>query len=269
MKITVLGAGSAFTYDQFQSNFLMEFGNEKILFDAGSDIRWSLKKQNVDVNTLTGIFVSHLHADHVGGLEFLAFSRFFNPSLPKLKLYTSKYIIDDLWSNTLKGGLSTYEGKVLTIDDYFDVVTIDTNETIKIISHEFTTVQMVHIMSGFKIMPTFGLMIELCKMTYADKPVKKIFITADTQYSPYQIRKFYDMADVILHDCETTPFKSHVHAHYDDLKTLDEEHKNKMWLYHYADNVLQDFEHYQDDAIKNGFKGFLEMGQVLDFKNYE
>ena len=118
-------------------------------------------------------------------------------------------------------------------------------------------------MSGYKIMPSFGLMID---STYtSDSSLRdnhyKVYITADTQYSPYQIRDFYAQADLILEDCETSEFKSHVHAHYEDLKTLEPEFKSKMWLYHYNDNIdaLS-----QVTAQNDGFLGFLHAGQEIE-----
>ena len=46
---------------------------------------------------------------------------------------------------------------------------------------------------------------------------------------------FYKQADLIIQDCETTPFKSGVHANYSELVTLPLEIKTKMMLLHYQD----------------------------------
>lgn len=274
MKITVLGAGSAFSMQQYQSNFLLDFDGYKMLFDCGGDIRWALKEVGLGVNDIDGIYCSHLHQDHVGGFQWVALNRFFNKSLPKVDLYISEYLVDDLWSDCLKGGLSTYQGAVLGLNDYFNVITIPENETIPLhkivgfdhdyLNWDLTPVQTVHVMSGYKIMPSFGILLKRNK-AIKDK-VNTLYITADTQYSPYQIRDFYAQADIILEDCETAEFKSHVHAHYDDLNTLESEFKNKMWLYHYNDNC---WNHPGIDAMQNkarvdGFLGFLLQGQVLE-----
>ncbi len=69
--------------------------------------------------------------------------------------------------------------------------------------------------------------------------------------------KFYEQADVIFHDCETAPYKSGVHAHYSDLKNLEQKHYNKMWLYHYQSNPSQTPE-------EDGFLGFAKKGQVFE-----
>ena len=63
---------------------------------------------------------------------------------------------------------------------------------------------------------------------------------------------------MIFHDCETSPFKSGVHAHYDELKTLKNDVKNKMWLYHYQPNTLT-----EEKVQQDGFAGFIKKG--LDF----
>lgn len=85
--------------------------------------------------------------------------------------------------------------------------------------------------------------------------MKKVFITTDCQFCPAQIHDFYNMADLIFHDCEVG-FRSGVHPNYDDLMTLPKETKKKIWLYH-TDGVLP-------DAKKDGFLGFVEKGQVFE-----
>jgi len=90
------------------------------------------------------------------------------------------------------------------------------------------------------------------------KAGKNIFITTDTQFNPNQIMQFYRDADLIIQDCETSPFKSGVHAHYTELATLDESIKKKMWLTHYQDGK-------KANAQKDGFKGYLNKGDILDF----
>jgi len=76
------------------------------------------------------------------------------------------------------------------------------------------------------------------------------------------IGDYLDQADIIFHDCETSPFKSTVHAHYEDLTTLPTAIKNKMWLYHYQRGTLP-------NARKDGFCGFVKRGQIFDFARLE
>ena len=107
-------------------------------------------------------------------------------------------------------------------------------------------------MNGFTFVHSYGLLIE------QECQTGTVFFTTDTQFCPNQIRKFYDAAEIIFHDCETAPYFSGVHAHYNDMVTLDDETKAKMWLYHYQPDPPQ-------DVVGDGFRGFIEKGQIFDF----
>lgn len=75
------------------------------------------------------------------------------------------------------------------------------------------------------------------------------------------MKAYYNESDVIIHDCETM-YKSGVHAHYDNLKTLDEDIKRKMKLVHYQDNVLDEWNMWESKAKSDGFFGFVKPGLI-------
>lgn len=265
-KITAIGIGSAFNTKDFQSNFLIEgTSGKQMLIDLGSFGPIALEDLGINASNvghkIDAIYVSHLHGDHIGGIEWLAFCTYFNPSAPKPKLFCvggNNGLMTQLWNKSLRGGLGSVEGKECTLTDYFEGHPLRVNETFKWDGLQFQPVQTIHVMNGMEIVPSYGLLIR------PDSPhghmalQYQLFLTTDTQFCPNQIEKFYGMADVILHDCETAPYYSKVHAHYDDLKTLPEETKTKMWLYHYQPDPPQ-------DAKADGFLGFLQRGQVLEF----
>lgn len=69
MRITVLGSGSAFSDpSRFNSAYLVESGDRSFLIDCGSDALRALQKAKVDLFSIDDIFLTHLHADHSGGL---------------------------------------------------------------------------------------------------------------------------------------------------------------------------------------------------------
>jgi ribonuclease BN (tRNA processing enzyme) len=290
MKIIFAGCGSAFTTEEYyQSNAIVQSDSGKrLLIDCGSDIRFSLGKLGLDARNIDAVYVSHLHADHIGGMEYLAFVRYFTkkPSDPRPMLFCVPELMKELWENSLRGGLESLEEKVMNITDYFECHPVPINSSFIWEGVLFTPVQTVHIMSGFKITHSYGLMIQQCKHRdginvgiieqsdiahVADFPISaaykadckafgpRVFFTTDTQFCPNQITKFYQSASTIFHDCETAPYFSKVHAHYNDLKTLPPEIKKKMWLYHYQPNPPQ-------DPKADGFLGFVKRGQEIEFE---
>jgi ribonuclease Z len=57
--------------DRRHAAFLYRLGNVSLLMDAGEPIGDSLEAAGVRADTIDRIFLSHLHADHVGGLFML------------------------------------------------------------------------------------------------------------------------------------------------------------------------------------------------------
>ena len=235
MKITFAGTGSAFTMNNYQTNTIISKNGKHFMIDAGMDARHMLRDISLSYKAIDALYITHLPADHIGGVEWLAFTTYFDPSVKeKITLIGNNELIRELWNNSLKGGLKSIQGKRTTLDDFYDVQMIKKNGKFFWEDVEFHIVQSVHIMDEYAIVPSFGLML-IDPITK-----KKIYYTGDTQFNPNQIMDFYKDADLIIQDCETTPFKSGVHANFLDLITLDDDIKKKMVLQHYQDNVLDE-----------------------------
>jgi ribonuclease BN (tRNA processing enzyme) len=253
MKIQTLGSGSAFTLKNYQTSFLI---NDKLLFDCGGDARFALRDVGLTYKDIKDVFISHLHGDHVHGLEWLGFTNYFDPSQDRPNLYLSEVLVDSLWNDCLKAGMGSLQGKIATLSTYFKVEAVQPNELFVAGKLVCTPVQTIHIMNGFLFVPSFGLMVsEVDSNT-------RVYFTGDTQYAPAQIMDFYKMADVIIHDCEYlyingNPIMSRVHAHYEELKQLPGEIKAKMYLAHYQDAMM-------DVAVAtDGFAGKLNKGEII------
>lgn len=256
MQITFLGSGSAFTMDNFQSNMLFEGRDTKrLLFDCGGDVRWSLQEKGLGALDIDAVYISHLHADHIGGLEYLAFMNYFVKTVKtgfKPMLYGNSKLLQELWSHSLQGGLDSIQMLDSTLDTFFDVKKIPNSGSFEFDGISYKTVQTVHVVADTTFVKSFGLMFE------TDQGMK-VFVTADTQFAPAQLKDFIADADVVFHDCETSPFASGVHAHFEDLKGLPEDQKAKMWLYHWNGSEAG-----LPDAKAAGFKGFVPKGMTFD-----
>lgn len=250
-KLIFLGSGSAFTVgaDNFQSNMiLMSNRGNKLLIDCGSDIRFSLHAAGFSHLDVTDIYISHLHADHIGGLEYIGFSAKFDSRCGKPRLYLSQELIGDLWNRSLSGGMRSIEGDIADLDTFFDLRPISINASFEWEEIQFTIIRTIHVMNGYFAFPSYGLFFALDGF--------KVLITTDTKLCLEVFEQYYEEADIIFQDCETAKYPSQIHAHYNELVKLPKGIRNKMWLYHYQAGSLPNCQEY-------GFQGFVKRGQTF------
>lgn len=254
MKLLFLGSASGISMDpkNFQSNMILFTDNgKKLLIDCGTDIRFSLTKAQYLPQDIDAVYVSHSHADHIGGLEWFAFRRKFIGHQTKPKLIIHEQLAPRLWNNSLSGGLETLAEKKATLHDYFKVAALKEEEDYEWEGVILNLVKTIHIYSNKELMPSYGLTIS--------HQGKNFFISTDTTFTPELFKQYYNKANLIFHDCETQKNHSCVHTHFDQLNSLASSIKAKMWLYHYNDGELP-------DAKAQGFLGFVRCGQVIELK---
>ncbi len=72
MDVTFIGSGDAFgSGGRFNTCFLVAGVAARFLIDCGASTLVALKHAGVDLNTIDGVALTHLHGDHFGGLPFL------------------------------------------------------------------------------------------------------------------------------------------------------------------------------------------------------
>lgn len=251
MKLIFLGSGSAFSLgnENFHSNVLITCNENSLLIDCGTDIPFSLNKSESKVKAINGIYISHLHGDHAGGLEWLAQYRNLL-GYHKVDLHISSEIYDDLWEKLLKGGLAKRDKEKL--EDFFNVNIILNSGSFNWEGINFQLVQTVHYYHLRAIKPSYGLFFTINGI--------KVFFTGDTLFTPNHLDFFYQNADIIFHDCCFLKQGKSVHSSYNELLSLDDKIKSKMWLYHYNNT-------YGFNAHDGGFRGIVKCGQIFDFSN--
>lgn len=72
MRITTLGTSHGdHTYCRFNSATLIEIGDRLYLIDAGEPVTALLIRAGQPIERLRAVFITHMHADHAGGLSNL------------------------------------------------------------------------------------------------------------------------------------------------------------------------------------------------------
>jgi ribonuclease BN (tRNA processing enzyme) len=243
-----------------------------MLIDCGARVPLALINAGIKLSEIDTIYISHAHADHIGGLEEMAFSLYdwarrprswddyaamvkrdyFEPGVTYVayapKLIANEKLLEELWNTSLRGGLDSMEGFDSTLETFFQPVPVKANVPFTWQGWRFDLIQQIHIMTGSIIKYTFGLLM-------SKSGSKTVYFTTDSQHcSPRQVEIFYKRADLIFQDCECTgvdtvnrefKFGSGVHASYAQLAgwpsanavKLSSEIKAKMLLDHYQDFV--------------------------------
>jgi ribonuclease BN (tRNA processing enzyme) len=262
VTIIALGTGGFFSLLGWQTNFAIRSGGKHLLIDAGGDVRHSLKQRGISPLSVSGVFVSHLHGDHIGGLDYLGYYHYFfrlsqlqrgEPKVSeKPQLFGEKAMIERLWEHGLKAGMEKLQHGEASLETYFDVTSFDERVGFTWRDTRFWVIRLPHVTEH----DSFGLEFDYWG--------RRTVFTTDVQFnqeSLVRLMPLYERAHTIFQDCDTGT-QNEVHAHYDQLRTLPPEIRKKMRLTHYGDNVLESLDEWQGKAKKDGFCGFVLPGEI-------
>lgn len=258
MRITMLGVGSAFSRLRRNSSLMAESGATRLVVDCGRTVPVALEEAGFGLADVTGFLITHLHADHIGGLEEVALSaRFFERA--RVRLYGTASMLDRLWSCSLKGGLEFVEAELgtavpQTLEDFFEPVVVPMGAFFEISPDLRVRLHPTYHVRG---MESYAVEVE----APPGGRDHRVFFTGDTRFDPALIVRATTEACRVLHDCQLVDFgegnRLGVHCSYRQLLGLPPEIRAQLWLYHYGDTELP-------DAVADGFAGFLEAGHPFD-----
>lgn len=134
ISVRVVGVGDAFTALYYNACLLLEAEGTRALIDAPPALARALRDLGrgpgaggeVRLDDIDHVVITHLHGDHVGGLEQLLFYRRFVTG-KKAALHAIPEVLAGLWDTRLRGGMETLldpatrAASALTLDDYADV----------------------------------------------------------------------------------------------------------------------------------------------------
>ena len=227
LQFTPLGVGDAFSTRHYSSSLLVSAQGTTLLIDCPHPIRKMMHEvastQKPDLTDVDAVVLTHLHADHVSGLEgYLFFSRFLLGR--KGTVAAHPLVLADLWDHHLMAGMGrlNVDGRKenFTLADYADTVPLDDTAEISIGPFSIACRRTIH------HIPTFALRLTADGVTLA--------YSADTAYDPTLLTWLKD-ADLIIHETG-----KHIHTPYEKLTELPEADREKMRLIHFPDSFDPD-----------------------------
>ena len=244
----------------YNTNILVHAPGGKWLIDCGVTGMLALRNAGINTIDIKAAFITHLHGDHVYGLEELLFEAYFKLHrkvglwLPEAFLAPGAVNGENIWENFLQASMTSSvllpDGSYsqLGLSDYADVVSLSSA-----LSYDFFGVPVrIFPVSHVWHRSAFGICLD-----------ERVVFTADTVFSRKAIEEHLERgAEVIFHDVSfLPPKKGGVHASFDELKTLPRDIIEKIVLMHYADEVTEDE---KKCALDAGFR-LAHCGEVFRF----
>jgi ribonuclease BN (tRNA processing enzyme) len=244
VKLYVLGVGDTFTEKHVTHALLVEAEGFRLAIDCPDSYRRVLcaarqkagpaHDANLDLFGIDDVLVTHVHGDHMNGLEGVGYFKHFAQKKP-LRLHTIAPVKDALWGQRLVASMGTlWDGQRFaskSFADYFAWSEVSLERTTTIGPFTITARTTRH------HVPTSALVIE--------HDGRSIGISSDTAFDPGLIA-FLARADLVVHETNHGP----AHTAYADLLGVDPAVRAKMRLIHYPDDF--DVERAEIPALREG-----------------
>lgn len=248
-RLVWIGTGNAFNFERGHTSFFMEGrAGRALLVDCGATVPLALIERG-DVNCITDIAITHLHADHVGGLEGLIFYAYFVLGMrgsQRLRIHVATdEFAHALWEKSLRGGMEfnvteNMDAIGMTLEDYAEIHVNKTVQVEGLPAVEFFPTEHV------KRMENYGLN-----------------IGDNVRYSGDTIEPPNVDVDLIFQDCDfREPSVPGIHLTYSQLcrAVPEEEDRQKIHLVHVGVHAEI------GRPLRDGFAGIIENGQEFDLR---
>lgn len=275
MTLQVLGSGAAFSrrYGTTCSVLAMP-GGERWLIDCGRQAPDQLYRAGISWHQVTGQLVTHVHGDHVYGLEEFAFTRYYcsgeeEPAVvqggARPALLAHSAVLGELWEvlgPSLRyrsdAGGNPVEGR---LEDYFELMQPKSvegpaqsswNHSESFSGPELTIVarETRHVHGK----PSTSL-----ELSLPGRRDQIAWWSGDSVVDADLLRRLEPRTSVFFHDCTFTEFPGQVHGLFSDFERLSPSLRSKIVLMHHEDDI----EDYRARAEALGFRLCMP-GDVYD-----
>lgn len=226
-EVIALGVGDTFSERHHPTSLLLRAGGFHLAIDCPDMYRRVLKDAvdkgagPLDITEIDDVLLTHVHGDHMGGLEGFGFFKFFAEG-KQTRLHTIPEVREVIWDQRLKvsmGRLWRGDGyREMAFEDYFDCQVMDWSKTHRIGPFEIQLRRTRH------HVPTCALKVRF--------EGRLLGYSCDTAFDPDLI-EWLSEANLIIHETNLGP----AHTLTSDLAQLPGVLRQKMRLVHYPDHI--------------------------------
>ncbi len=224
-EVIVLGVGDTFSEVYFPTCLLLRQEGFQLAIDCPDGYRRVLAHARaksglaLDLADIDDVLLTHVHGDHMNGLEGAAFYKKFAQNR-RLRLHASPEVHAVVWPHRLQGSMQVlFDGTKPvehSYEDYFEPRTLPWRSPSRLGPFDVTLRRTRH------HVPTSALLIRGQGGTLG--------YSADAAFES-ELIDFLDAADVIIHETNLGPS----HTDPTRLAALPQRVRDKMWLVHYPD----------------------------------
>lgn len=245
LEITFLGTGGAFTDFRvnYHNNALVRTDEGPVLIDCGGTAPQALRELGIHPETLRGVLVTHLHGDHVGGLEQVLWERFYvgasGPTWRSCPVFAAPDVLAGV-KQFLEPQVAWFTRSDLSVGNE-GVETVvegqawgpgggragDGAQEVTIGGVVFSLHATPHVSAPGGGKPSYGVRLR-------DSTRAEAYFTSDTEFRPDVGARFPD-ADAIFHDATFSPwYEGTVHTHWSELLQLPAQARRRVVLMHHT-----------------------------------
>jgi ribonuclease BN (tRNA processing enzyme) len=268
MKLTILGSGTDASQlpgipNRYPPGFLVEWGNEKLLFECSEGIRFRLERVGIDFTSISNLAISHSHPDHYALPQF--YQSIWNTAQwskmsraeHELNIYASSQLNDNfssLWSK-----FHPDLPNMLPLP-HLNFVAMENSKSVKIGEAKLLAFPVFH---GFGKVGALAFRLEM--------PDKKVLVYSGDTGECEGIRKAAERADIFICEAsarigdEESPKK---YGHLNPFVAGDialKSNVKKIIFFHYTG--LDSDQAIIKECQRSGFSGEIVVGK--DFQTFE
>ena len=227
MRLIALGVGDTFTARHHTTALLLEHDGFRLAIDCPDRYRRVLADASatsglaLELPTIDHVLVTHVHGDHMNGVEGVAFWKRFAEH-KRLELVCSPEVRGEIWDRRLVAPMGQlWDGQrfhSMRFDEYFAHTELAWSGVTQVGPLSIRAYRTVH------HVPTSALLVTAGGRTLG--------YSADTAFDP-GLLAFFEHADLVVHETNHGP----AHTPYAALAALPADLRARMRLVHYPDEL--------------------------------